>query len=108
MWHLIESLARHATHMTHVTTQDLADFLLQCWRKDPLERPTAKQLLEHPWLRIAHQSDVQAGVLYIHNIYKKEYCICIDVARTHSSCAVCCVSCVLITGHIAGDGPIVD
>lgn len=40
---------------------DLADFLLQCWRKDPLERPTAKQLLEHPWLRIAHQSDVQAG-----------------------------------------------
>ena len=29
---------------------DLEDFLLECFKKDPAERITAKKLLKHPWL----------------------------------------------------------
>lgn len=29
---------------------ELADFLTQCFRKDPLERPTAEALFDHDWL----------------------------------------------------------
>ncbi|KAL6064453.1 Suppressor of Sensor Kinase (SLN1) [Balamuthia mandrillaris] len=31
-------------------SDDLKDFLLKCWKKNPDERPTAKQLLDHPWI----------------------------------------------------------
>jgi serine/threonine protein kinase len=31
-------------------TAQLQDFLMQCFRKDPLIRPTAKTLLKHPWI----------------------------------------------------------
>ncbi|KAL6047728.1 MAP kinase kinase, variant 2 [Balamuthia mandrillaris] len=31
-------------------SDDLADFLLKCWRKDPNHRPSAVELLEHPWI----------------------------------------------------------
>ncbi|KAJ2378044.1 Protein kinase of the Mitotic Exit Network, partial [Coemansia sp. RSA 2611] len=30
-------------------SEELKDFLLQCFRKDPSDRPTAVQLKEHPW-----------------------------------------------------------
>ena len=30
---------------------ELYDFLLHCFRKEPEQRPTAKELLEFPWLR---------------------------------------------------------
>ena len=33
---------------------EFKDFLRQALKKDPKERPTARQLLKHPWLR--HQS----------------------------------------------------
>ena len=36
-----------------VLSPPLHDFLAQCLRKDPAQRPTAAQLLEHPFLRAA-------------------------------------------------------
>lgn len=36
-------------------SSQLQDFLMQCFRKDPLIRPTAKKLLVHPWI-IQNQS----------------------------------------------------
>ena len=33
--------------------EGLDDFLMKCWRRRPGERPTAHQLLEHPFLRAA-------------------------------------------------------
>ncbi|KAG9018100.1 hypothetical protein FRB90_012289 [Tulasnella sp. 427] len=32
-------------------SKPLRDFLSQCFRKDPTERPTAESLFEHPWLK---------------------------------------------------------
>ena len=32
-------------------SKSLNDFLLQCFKKDPTQRKSAKQLLNHPWLR---------------------------------------------------------
>ncbi len=33
--------------------QPLEEFLFRCFNKDPLNRPSAEELLRHPWLRDA-------------------------------------------------------
>jgi len=30
--------------------EDIKDFVLKCFEKDPAKRPTAEELLQHPWL----------------------------------------------------------
>lgn len=32
-------------------SDELCDFLIQCFAKDPKERPTANELFSHPWLQ---------------------------------------------------------
>lgn len=32
-------------------SEALRDFLLQCFRKEPLLRKSAQELLKHPWLK---------------------------------------------------------
>jgi serine/threonine protein kinase len=34
-----------------VCSKDMHDFLVQCFRKDPADRPSAEALLEHPWIK---------------------------------------------------------
>lgn len=39
-------------HITHTSfTQDLLNFLKLCFKKNPVERPTAQHLLHHPWVQ---------------------------------------------------------
>lgn len=33
-----------------LTIQSMSDFLLACLQKDEAQRPTAKELLSHPWI----------------------------------------------------------
>lgn len=33
-------------------SEALQDFLQHCFRKDPLQRPDAETLCEHPWLKM--------------------------------------------------------
>jgi serine/threonine protein kinase len=33
------------------------DFIRQCTRRNPRERPTARELLVHPWIVLAPDSD---------------------------------------------------
>lgn len=33
-------------------SEALQDFLQQCFYKDPLQRPDAESLCEHPWLKM--------------------------------------------------------
>lgn len=35
------------------------DFILQCLRKDPLQRPCITDLLQHPWLKVGKQASTQ-------------------------------------------------
>jgi serine/threonine protein kinase len=35
-----------------VCTKPMRDFLRQCFKKNPAERPSAEMLFEHPWLKI--------------------------------------------------------
>lgn len=38
------------------------DFLQLCFRRNPADRPTASQLLEHPFIRNAHHHDLHGAV----------------------------------------------
>eukprot|EP00808_Paulinella_micropora_P021792 g56479.t1 len=40
----------------------LNDFMLQCFAKNPFNRPTASKLLKHPWLKEADEESSQPGV----------------------------------------------
>lgn len=48
-------------------SEDMRDFLLQCFQKNPDNRPTATQLLDHPWIRVHRQrlkkNETQSGGL---------------------------------------------
>ena len=39
--------------------QELRDFLMMCFRKDPCKRATAHQLLQHPWIQNARSKMVK-------------------------------------------------
>ncbi|KAI7867648.1 kinase-like domain-containing protein [Spinellus fusiger] len=47
LYHIVED--DHPPLPTTVS-KPLRDFLMACFRKDPLDRPSAKQLLKHPWM----------------------------------------------------------
>jgi len=32
-------------------SEDMRDFLMQCFKKNPADRPSAEKLFEHPWLK---------------------------------------------------------
>jgi len=32
-------------------SEEMRDFLMQCFKKDPADRPNAEKLFEHPWLK---------------------------------------------------------
>jgi serine/threonine protein kinase len=32
-------------------SEDMRDFLMQCFKKNPVDRPRAEMLFEHPWLK---------------------------------------------------------
>ena len=34
-----------------VCSEEMRDFLMQCFKKDPADRPNAERLFEHPWLK---------------------------------------------------------
>jgi len=36
-------------------SKDLEDFMRQCWQKDFMKRPSAEELLQHPWIRKARK-----------------------------------------------------
>jgi serine/threonine protein kinase len=38
--------------------QELKDFLLKSFNKDPTKRPTAQELLDHPWVMQAIKTGV--------------------------------------------------
>ena len=41
----------HAPTIPDTLTDDAKDFLAQCFRRDPVKRPSATALLDHPWIR---------------------------------------------------------
>lgn len=43
-------------------SEDMRDFLMQCFKKNPVERPSAEMLFEHPWLKQA-LGEVRVSVL---------------------------------------------
>lgn len=48
-------------------SEDMRNFLMQCFQKNPDDRPTANELLEHPWIRTHRQrlkkNETQSGGL---------------------------------------------
>jgi Ras GTPase-activating-like protein IQGAP2/3 len=42
-------------------TEDLTDFLKQCFERDPTKRPTAEDLLSHPWIETARERKGGSG-----------------------------------------------
>ncbi len=44
------SATNSAVTQIWISSKECKDFLLQCWQKVPEKRPSAQQLLEHPWV----------------------------------------------------------
>ena len=52
IWHL-QGIVEGEVHLVGSRAPDTAqDFILQCLRKDPHQRPSAQELLLHPWLQV--------------------------------------------------------
>ncbi|KAG9042851.1 hypothetical protein FS837_010310 [Tulasnella sp. UAMH 9824] len=43
-------------------SETLRDFLTQCFKTDPAERPTAESLFEHPWLKRTISTDLATSI----------------------------------------------
>ena len=56
-WEVLLHIAKHSPVIPAHLTEDCKDFLKQCWIRDPKQRPSAEQLLNHPWLCPAEAAD---------------------------------------------------